>query len=251
MPWPRTSKLRGLATLPLLLTFLNLAKRNSEGLSLLGGHFYIVTVSGKAIFELGKESEEALAIILENFRTKPKGSGWLDLSAEDRKRAIKQNLSKAKARSYAEVAKAGNRTAQNSSPKAAPDNTKTDRTKSKTPCWRFDSGSCNYTDEACWFTHVHQSTSQRVQRQKTKLSVVKAGDQQSDCSWQKVPSRSRQLLVQRQEGVRPVSWRNSLRKTNRAAYDLVTWVDCADGDEWMALECKTGEEEKLAKLLAR
>ncbi len=47
----------------------------------------------------------------------------------------------------------------------------------------------------------------------------------------------------------PAGWRAGLQPTNPEAYELTTWAHRA-GDEWLSIQCRARDEDKLAELLS-
>jgi hypothetical protein len=227
------------------------------------GHYYLATIKkgGKeqAMFDIGKDADEAQALIVAFLKSKQQGPlGQLD-AAERRKlikATIKDGGSWATAASRTPAAGQTNAAPVADAARPAADAAKL--AKSNTPCRHYEKdGNCSY-GEKCMFVH-DDSRKTRNKRQKSQkraksaITVVKAGAQQSNQSaWQQVPSRERQLKVWCRTSVHPGSWRSSLQSINPAAHELVTWAERTGADEeWLTVKCKAGEEDKLAKLLAQ
>jgi hypothetical protein len=226
-------------------------------------HYYLAATkqggSMRAMFKIGSEADEAQDLIVAHLKSKSKAPlGELDEA--ERSEAIKEAFkSKADGASYAgktATAEAAAKKAAAAAGAAKPAADAAKPAKSNTPCRNFEKhGNCSY-GEKCNFKHddSRKARNKRANNQKQAnrpIAVVKAKDQQQS-GWQQVPSRERLLKVRCRASVRPANWRSSLRSINPAAHELVTWVgrNVAD-EEWLTVQCKVGEEDKLSKLLAQ
>jgi hypothetical protein len=216
------------------------------------GHYYLATINGQAIFNIGKDADEAQDRIIALLKSQQKGP--LDEAA--RLEVIKQAIARSKTgntgSTWAGVA-AGTPAAGQKNATPVADTSKL--SKSNTLCRNYEkNGTCSY-GENCGFKHDDsrkgRQRQKKQQQAKSALTVVKAKNQQpQQTALQQVPSRERQLKVWCRKAVHPASWRSSLQSIDKAAHKLVTWAerDVAD-KEWLFVQCKAGDEDKLAKLL--
>jgi hypothetical protein len=217
------------------------------------GHYYLATIktggSERAMFNIGKDADEAQALIVAFLKSKQLGPLGQLAEAERRKlikATIKDGASWA-ARVAGTPAAGQKNVALAAAAKPA---------KSNTPCRNFEKdGNCSY-GEKCNFVHdgsrkTRNKRQKNQQQAKSAITVVKANQQPKQSAWQQVPSRERQLKVWCRTSVHPGSWRSSLQSINPAAHELVTWAKrSVAAEEWLTVQCKAGEEEKLAKLLS-
>ena len=215
------------------------------------GHYHLATIkkggSEFAVFKIGNDADEAQSLIVEFLKTKQKGPLG-QLTKAERRKLIKDTIKDGA--SWAEVVGRAPAVEQR---KAASTADVVDLTKSNTPCRNIEeNGFCRF-GERCKFNHDDKHDDSRRVRNKrqkkarTSITVVKAKDQQP---WQQVPSRERKLEVWCRASVHPASWRTSLQSINAEAYELVTWAErSVAGGEWLTVQCKVGEEDKVAKLL--
>jgi hypothetical protein len=207
------------------------------------GHYYLATSKKKggselARFKIGKEAEEAQDSIVKYLKSKQPGA-LSQLADAERRRVIKATL---KELSCPVVGQ------KNEAPMASIVNA----VKSNTPCRNIEKdGHCKF-GERCFFKHDESRKARNKRRSNQKqakdpITVVKAKNQPL---WQQVPSRERKLEVWCRASVHPGNWRSSLQSINPDAHELVTWAERSTvGGEWLTVQCKSGEEGKLAKLL--
>ena len=224
------------------------------------GHYYLATIKkGGAMFNIGKDADEAQALIVAFLKSTQQGPLGR-LTAAERRELIKASIRDGGswAAAAARTPAAGQTNAAPVADAAKPVEAAAKLTKSNTPCRHYEKdGNCSY-GEKCMFVHddsrISRNKRQKSQkRAKSVITVVKAGVQQSNQSaWQQAPSRERQLKVWCRTSVHPGSWRSSLQSINPAAHELVTWAErTGANEEWLTVKCKAGEEDKLAKLLAQ
>jgi hypothetical protein len=228
------------------------------------GHYYLATTKKggieRAMFNIGKDADEAQALIVAYLKSKQKGPLG-QLAEAERRELIKTTIKDGA--TWATLAAGTPATGQkNAAPDPAavaakPAAATAKRAKSKTPCRNFEKdGACSYGD-TCIFVHGDSRQARNAQKQKQKekaaIVVIKASKQQpGQPAWQQVPSRKRQLKVWCRQSVHPGKWRNSLQSINEAAHELVSWVERDSADEdWLLIQCQAGEEDKLANLLAQ
>jgi hypothetical protein len=235
-------------------------------------HFSLPTLeqggNKRAIFNIGEDADEALDLFIAKMKSQQKGP-IEELDKAGRTELIKEAIAKSKLGPIWPALASGAPAASHKNPASGvpaaahknPTSVGAKKKTSNTPCRNFEKdGVCSYGD-TCIFAHDDSRKARNAQKQKQRqakspISVVKASDQQpAQSGWQQATSRKRRrpkLNVRCRKGVHPSIWKESLQSINKAAYELVTWVERDPADEdWLLVQCKAGEEDKLAELLTQ